>query len=172
MWIIIIHYIITNILSNEDNITFIHLHNLSGPTAACAEQGLTDLSSQGTMHENGWDLAEIQANYRLVLPRDACNFNLLDAISKHSWFIQGWLPSMISATFWAKGKVQLMFGNCNEVGEVVVLVDGNEVEKSKPNGRKTNATFYVDEDSKLVIKADSRAIIKLFEINIECGKKF
>ena len=77
---------------------------------------------------------------------------------------------MISATFWEQGRVHLRFGNCNEVGEVSVHVDGTEVEKSKPNGRETNATFNVDEGSKLVIKADSRAIIKLFDINIECGK--
>ena len=130
---------------------------------------MTDLSSYGTMTENGWDMSNINPDRRLVLPRYECNFNLLDTIAKHNWFIQGWHPAMISATFWAKGKVQLVFGNCNEVGEVVVEVDGNEVEKSKPYGRQTNATFNVDEDSKLVIKADSKAIIKLFEINIECG---
>ena len=123
------------------------------------------------MHENGWDLSKIQENSRLVLPGHACNYNLLDAISKHNWIIQGWKPSMISATFWAKGKVQLIFGNCNEVGEVVVQVDGNEIKKSEPNGGQTNATFIVDEDSKLVIKADSRAIIRLFKIYIECGNK-
>ena len=122
------------------------------------------------MHENGWDLANIQAKYRLVLPGDICNFNLLDAIDKHNWFIQGWLPSMISATFWNKGRVQLMFGNCNQVGEVAVLVDGSEVEKSKPKGRKTKASFNVDKGSNLTILADSGAIIKLFDINIKCGK--
>ena len=121
------------------------------------------------MHENGWDLANIKARYRLVLPRDVCNFALLDDISKHHWYTQEWPTSMISTTFWGQGRVHLTFGNCNEVGEVALLVDGTEVEKSKPNGRGTNATFNVDEGSKLVIKADSRAIIKLFDIHIECG---
>ena len=124
------------------------------------------------MHENGWDLANIRDKYRLVLPGDACNFNLLDTIGKHNWYIQGWLPSEISATFWAQGRVHLRFGNCNEVGEVAVLIDGTEVEKSKPNGRKTTTTFNVNEGTNLTIVADNRAIIKLFDINIECGECF
>ena len=123
------------------------------------------------MHENGWDLANIRAKERLVLPGDTCNFDLLKDISENNWYIQGWLPTMISTTFWAPGRVHLTFGNCNVNGEVALLVDGIEVEKSKPNGRETNATFNVDEGSKLVIKADSLAIIRLFEINIECGKR-
>ena len=155
-----------------ESMTSSYLYYISGPTAACAEQGMTDLSSYGTMHENGWDLANIKAKYRLVLPGDACNFNLLDAISKHNWFIQGWLSSMISTTFWSKGRVQLRFGNCNEVGEVAVLVDGTEVDKSKPNGKETTASFNVDEGTNLTIVADTRAIIKLFDINIECGEYF
>ena len=147
-----------------------YLYCIPGPTAACAELGMTDLSSYGTMTENGWDLSNINAKRRLVLPGNECNFSLLDTISKHNWFIQGWIPSMISTTFWAKGRVQLKFGNCNEVGEVAVLVDGNEVKKSNPNGKVTTATFNVDEGSNLTVKADSRAIIKLFDIRVGCGK--
>ena len=124
------------------------------------------------MHENGWDLANIRAKERLVLPGHRCDFDLLKDISENNWYIQGWLPSMISATFWAQGRVHLRFGNCNVNGEVAILVDGTEVGKSLPNGEQTNATFNVDEGSKLIIKADNRAIIKLFDINIDCGKYF
>ena len=124
------------------------------------------------MHENGWDLANIRAKYRLVLPGDRCDFDLLKDISENSWYIRGWLPSMISATFWAPGRVYLRFGNCNVNGEVAVLVDGTEVEKAKPDGRETTAAFNVDEGTNLTIVADNRAIIKLFDINIKCGKHF
>ena len=123
------------------------------------------------MAENGWDMSNINPDRRLVLPRYECNFNLLDTIAKHNWFIQGWHPAMISATFWAKGRVQLQFGNCNVNGEVAILVDGTEVGKSLPNGEQTNATFNVDEGSKMIIKTDNRAIIKLFDIDIECGNE-
>ena len=124
------------------------------------------------MTENGWDFSKIiNPDRRLVLPRYECNYNLLDTIAKHNWIMRGWLPSMISATFWAKGRVQLLFGNCNVDGEVTILVDGTEIEKSKPDGKQTNATFNVDEGSKLIIKADNRAIIKLFDIDIECGNE-
>ena len=122
------------------------------------------------MTDNGWDLANIDVDDRLVLPRHKCDYNFLLTMSKLNWIIQGWSPSMISRTFWSKGRVQLKFGNCNEVGEVAVLVDGTEVEKSKPNGKETTATFNVDKGSNLTVMADNRAIIKLFDINIKCGK--
>ena len=124
------------------------------------------------MTDNGWDLANIDTKHRLVLPGGECDYNLLLTITKLNWIIQGWLPSMISATFWSKGRVELKFGNCNEVGEVAVFVDGTEVEKSKPNVEVTRAAFNVDEGSNLTIRADNRAIIKLFDINIECGNVF
>ena len=124
------------------------------------------------MTDNGWDLANIDTKHRLVLPGGECDYNLLLTMTKLTWIIQRWLPSMISATFWSKGRVELKFGNCNEVGEVAVFVDGTEVEKSKPNVEVTRAAFNVDEGSNLTIRADSRAIIKLFDINIECGNVF
>ena len=122
------------------------------------------------MHENGWDLANIEAKERLVLPGDTCNFDLLKDISENNWYIQGWLPSMISATFWAPGRVYLRFGNCNVNGEVAVLVDGTEVAKSNSISGETTATFNVEEGSVLEIKADNRAIIRLKDLQIECGR--
>ena len=121
------------------------------------------------MKENGWDLDNLDKERRLVLQGKQCDLTLLEHIIKLPWLVQGWLPSMISTTFWSKGKGELQFSNCNNQGEVSVLIDGTEVGKSKPYGEKTTARFNFDEASNLTIKADRLAIVKLFSLKIKCG---
>ena len=121
------------------------------------------------MKEGGWDLGNIDEKERLVLPRETCDA-ALDRIDKHNWLVQKWIPSMISNTFWGSGRVVLKFDNCNNQGEVSIIVDGTEVAKSKTIGGETTATFNVEEGSVLEIKADNRAIIRLKDLQIECGK--
>ena len=122
------------------------------------------------MEENGWNLEQINKELRLVLPGENCDWNLLTKINEFNWIVEGWSNSMIFTTFWGYGKAELKFGNCNHDGEVSVVVDGKEITNSKPNGKETIATFNVAEGSNLTIKADNRAIIKLFGLKIECGK--
>ena len=144
---------------------------LSGPTALCAEDGLDELDSFTQMEANGWNMTMIN-EYRLVLPDEFCKDELLpdkDGWNKWDWMIQGWSTTMISTEFWGPGRVDLTYGNCNLHGDVTVLVDGNEVGRSKPNGIETKAIFNVAEGSTMTIQTDSRSIIKLFDLDIKCG---
>ena len=122
------------------------------------------------MEENGWNLENIDKEARLVLPKGTCNWKLLDAVENHNWFEGGWKPSSISTSFWDHGKVTMTFRNCNNQGEVSVLVDGTEIQKSKPKGEIATAIFMVQEGSNLTIATDDRGIIKLMDVKIECGE--
>ena len=129
------------------------------------------MSSIGAMKENGWNIDNINTQAaRLVLPKGTCNWMLLDAIETHDWYEGGWDPSSISTNFWDHGKVTLRFGNCNDHGEVTILVDGTEIKKSRPKGGETTAVFMVNEGSNLTIATDNRGIIKLMDLKIECGE--
>ena len=123
------------------------------------------------MKENGWVLDNIDEENRLVLRGKQCNLKLLDGSRGSNWLVQTWSTSMISTTFWSKGRATLKFGNCNNLGNVKVLIDGSEVGTSKANGKKSTASFNFDEGSNLTIKAEGRSIIKLFSLKIKCGKK-
>ena len=139
-----------------------------GPTVACARAGVDDLSSFERMEENGWDLKAINEETRLVLPKETCEKNLV-YINNFNWIVQRWLVSRISTMFWGHGRVALSFGNCNNEGEVSVLLDGEEIKKSRSDVEETTATFNVKEGSNLTISTDNRAIIKLFDFKLKCG---
>ena len=111
----------------------------------------------------------INKQARLVLPKGTCNWKLLAAIEDNPWYEKGWKTSSISTSFWDHGRVELKFSNCNEHGEVIILVDGTEIKKSKRGGGLTTAVFMVNEGSNLTIATDNRGIIKLKELKIECG---
>ena len=66
--------------------------------------------------------------------------------------------------------MNLKFANCNNEGEVKVLIDGTEIATSKSVGGETTATFNAEEGTILEVKADSRAIIRIKDLEIECGK--
>ena len=121
------------------------------------------------MHEGGWNLDEINQKERLVLPGQTC-IRTLDQMNKYSWFIQGWSPQKISKSFWNDGRVDLSFGNCNNEGEVAILVDGTEIKKSKAYGEETKVSLNVQDGTNLTIRADDRGIIRLFDLQIECGE--
>ena len=84
--------------------------------------------------------------------------------------VQQWSATMISTEFWGVGAATLEFGNCNNEGEVTVLLDDGEIAKSKLNEDMSNVTFNVDEGSILTIRADDKAIIRLFSLELKCGK--
>ena len=122
------------------------------------------------MEEGGWDLQSIDEKERMVLPGQTCDA-AVDRIDKHPWFVQNWIPAMLSTKFWGTGRVTLKFDNCNKEGEVSVLVDGTEIaKKSTSVGGEKTATFMVEEGSVLEIKVDNRAIIRIKDLQIECGK--
>ena len=146
-----------------------HIFYFPGPSAACAHENIKDLSSYESMKEGGWDLGNIDEKERLVLPGETCD-SVLGRINEYSWLVQQWIPSTISTIFWGSGKVVLKFNNCNNQGEVAIIVDGTEVAKSKSISGETTATFNVEEGSVLEIKADNRAIIRLKDLQIECGR--
>ena len=123
------------------------------------------------MKENGWNLDNIDEENRLVLRGKQCDRSLFDGSRFSNWLVQKWSTSMISTTFWSKGRAKLRFDNCYDQGEVSVLIDGTEVGKSTSNGERANITFNFDEGSKLTIKAEGRAVIKLFSLKIKCGKQ-
>merc|ERR1712038_470568 len=90
-------------------------------------------------------------------------------IKTFPWIVQKWAPSLISTTFWGKGRAVLTFDNCNNQGEVTVLVDENEVAKSKSVGGDSTATFNVEQGTVLTVKTDNRSIIRISDLQIECG---
>ena len=121
------------------------------------------------MKENGWNLDNIEEERRLVLPGKECNLKLLDGSRESNLLVQSFSTSMISTTFWSKGRAKLKFGNCNNHGEVSVLIDGTEIGKSTTFAKKTTISFNFDEGANLTIKAEGRSIIKLFSLKINCG---
>ena len=123
------------------------------------------------MKENGWELDNIDEQRRLVLRGKECNKELFDGSSFTNWLVQTWSTSMISTTFWSKGRAKLKFDNCNDQGEVSVLIDGTEVGKSTSNGKTATVSFNFDEGSNFTIKAEGQSIIKLFSLKIKCGKQ-
>ena len=123
------------------------------------------------MKENGWDLGNIEEEDRLVLRGKRCDLKLLDGSMGSNLLVQAFSTSMISTTFWSKGRAKLKFGNCNDQGEVSVLIDGTEIGKSTTFAEKTTISFNFDEGSNLTITAGGRSIIKLFSLKIECGKR-
>ena len=139
-----------------------------GPTVACAQEGIDDFASYQKMEDSGWDLKSIDKQTRLVLSEEPCQ-KKLDYIKDYNWLVQGWSNSAISTTFWGRGRAKLTFGNCNNEGEVSVLLDGKEIKKSKPNGEKTTVSFDMKEGSNLTITTDNRSIIKLIRLKLKCG---
>ena len=139
-----------------------------GPTVACAQEGINDFGSYEKMEDNGWDLKAIDKKTRLVLQDETCQKKFVFA-NEFNWIVQGWSNSAISTTFWGNGRAKLTFANCNNDGEVSVLLDGKEIKKSKPNVEKTTVSFTVREGSNLTITTDNRAIIKLIRLKLKCG---
>ena len=107
---------------------------------------------------------------RLVFTQRGC-WNLLDTIDKHKWMVQQWSTTAISTDFWDHGKATLQFGNCNNEGQVTVLLDGTEIGKSTLNKKSTDVTFNFAEGSNLTITADDRSIIRLYDLTLECGNR-
>ena len=139
-----------------------------GPTVACAQEGIDDFGSYEKMEDNGWDLNAIDTETRLVFQKESCQ-KKFDFANGYNELVQGWSNSAISTTFWGNGRAKLTFANCNNVGEVSVLLDGKEIKKSKPNVEKTTVSFTVREGSNLTITTDNRAIIKLIRLKLKCG---
>ena len=139
-----------------------------GPTVACAQEGIDDFASYQKMEASGWDLKAIDTETRLVFHKETCE-KKFEFAKKFNWLVQGWSNSAISTTFWGHGRAKLTFGNCNNQGEVSVLLDGKEIKKSKPNGEKTTVSFDMKEGSNLTITTDNRSIIKLIRLKLKCG---
>ena len=140
-----------------------------GPSALCANEGLSDFSSHEAMKEHGWDLTAINADTRLVLTQSACE-KRLHTLESFKWMDQQWSTAWISTSFWGVGSATLEFGNCNNAGDVTVLLDDGEIAKSKINVDMSNVTFNVEHGSVLTIRANDKAIIRLFSLELKCGK--
>ena len=121
------------------------------------------------MKEHGWNLEAINADTRLVLTQRAC-MKLLHNLKDFEWMDQQWSTTSISTSFWGVGSATLEFGNCNKAGDVTVLLDDVEIAKSKINVDMSNVTFNVGHGSVLTIRANDKAIIRLFSLEVKCGK--
>ena len=121
------------------------------------------------MKEHGWDVTDIDMDNRLTLTQHACE-NRQDYLKDNGWVVRQWSTSAMTTSFWGTGKATLEFGNCNKEGEVTVLLDDNEIAKSKIGEFKSKVTFNVEDGSTLAIKTDDKAIIRLFRLDLECGK--
>ena len=127
------------------------------------------MSSSRSLEENGWVLDSKPMYDRLVFTHRGC-WDLLDTIDKHKWMVQQWSTTAISTDFWDNGKATLQFGNCNNEGQVTILLDGTEIARSDLGKERTTVTFNVDERSNLTIKTDDRSVIRLFHLKLDCGK--
>ena len=56
-------------------------------------------------------------------------------------------------------------------GQVKVLLDGKEIGNSTMGKMRTSVSFDVANGSNLTIQADNRSIIRLFNLNLECGNE-
>ena len=121
------------------------------------------------MQENGWDLSNSYEDNRLVLTKNAC-WNLLKTIDQFKWVAQQWTTSTVSTSFWGDGRAKLEFGNCNVEGQVKVLLDGKEIGNSTIGKKRSSVSFNVANGSNLTIQADDRSVIRLFNLDLECGK--
>ena len=121
------------------------------------------------MEEHGWDLKAIDQHNRLMLNQKSCE-NRLEFLKTNKWIVDQWSTSAVTTSFWGSGQVTLEFGNCYNEGVVTVLLDDNEIAKSKRNEYISSVTFNVADGSTLAIKTDDRAIIQLFRLDLECGK--
>ena len=121
------------------------------------------------MKDGGWDTQKIEEKERLVLPGKTCD-RKFNRIKENNWIATGWTSEEMSTSFWGAGRVELTFANCNKEGEVSVLIDGVEIEKSKPNGQKTTAIFNVEQGTVISIRTDDHSIIRIMDLQIQCGK--
>ena len=128
------------------------------------------MTSSLDMEQNGWDLNNSYQKKRLVLTENAC-WNLLKTIDQFKWIVQQWSTATISTSFWGDGRATLEFGNCNQEGRVTVLLDGKEIGNSTLNKRSSSVSFNVAKGSILQVKTDHRAVIRLFDLKLECGEK-
>ena len=85
----------------------------TGPSAACANHGIKDLSSYENMKDGGWDTSKIDEKQRLELPGRTCD-QKFNRIKENDWIAQGWTPKEISTRFWGASRVELTFANCNK----------------------------------------------------------
>ena len=122
------------------------------------------------MEEHGWDLNAIDQHNRLMLNQHSCE-NRLGFLKANKWIVDQWSTSAITTSFWGPGQATLEYGNCYNEGVVTVLLDDNEIAKSKRNEYISSVTFNVADGSTLAIKTDDRAIIQLFRLDLECGKE-
>ena len=160
-------------ISNSKSVHWLlkYSNSFSGPSTACANGKLNDLSSFSSLVEGGWDLSQMEKiEERLVLPGKSCR-KKLDFIHEFAWMVQKWTQSTMSTSFWGDGKIHLKFENCNNKGEVRIFVDDQQIAKSKETGGPTTASFYVQEGTILSIEADDQAIIRLLDLAIQCGKQ-
>ena len=121
------------------------------------------------MEEQGWDVKAMDMDNRLTLTQQACE-NRLDFLKHNDWVLEQWSASAMSTSFWGTGKATLEFGNCYKEGVVTILLDDNEIAKSKRGEFHSRVTFDVADGSTLTIKTDNKAIIRLFRLDLECGK--
>ena len=121
------------------------------------------------MEEHGWDFKAMDKENRLMLTQRQCD-SRFDYLKNNKWIVERWSTSAISTSFWGTGKATLEYGNCYNEGEVTILLDGNEIAKSKSGEFISNVTFNVEEGTTLAIETDDRAIIRLYQLDLECGK--
>ena len=121
------------------------------------------------MKEHGWDVKNMDMDYRLTLTKHACE-NRLDFLEKNKWVVEQWSTTAMTTSFWGTGEATLEFGNCYKEGEITILLDDTEIAKSKRGEFKSKVSFNVTDGSILTIKTDDKAIIRLFRLDLECGK--
>ena len=121
------------------------------------------------MEEHGWDLDALDKDNRLMLTKHACR-SQLEFLKSNKWTVEQWSTSAISTSFWGTGQATLTFGNCYNEGEITILLDDTEIAKSKRNEYKSKVTFNVEDGSTLTIRTDDKAIIRLFQLDLTCGK--
>ena len=131
-----------------------------------ADSKLTDLSSKSTMENNGWSF-DTNKNKESHF-KSTCDMH-------DTWYGFKY-PGVgtVSSTFTGSGTAILDYGNCHNIGEVHVYLNGILTDVAYKNTPSKQITFdFFPNDVLLISETNNDAIIKLNSLKLTCkGERF
>ena len=121
------------------------------------------------METNGWETRDIRYSNTADWSDD--NLRLCD---KHTFYgyICGDHVGEVFAIFKGSGKATLSFGNCYNMGHVIVKLNDKQLSLATANTPKKEITFHYLKHDVLTIQKIGVAIIKLNSLDLTCNGKF
>ena len=122
------------------------------------DEKLEDLSSAEVMRSNGW---VIDASYSMDSKyRARCGGK--------TWYgyNYGKYVGSVQAKFKGSGTAKLSYGNCYPQGQVIVYLNGVEINRAAASNSIQEVTFNYEKDDTLVIKELNIGIVKLNSLEL------